>query len=560
MTTLLTSRRERRKPRPRLRSTGRTGWSLLVLVIALLVASPVLAVTAYALAQGSPRAPAGVADMVVTTLLLLLGVAVGTGVLGTGLAWLVSAYEFPLRRTLSWLLVLPLAMPAYILGFVFLSTFDYAGPVQTALRGVFGDDLGDLPARSLGGAVVLMSLTLYPYVYLMARAALHELAPSAYDAARTLGAGRGRAFREVLLPLARPSLSAGLALVMMETLTDFATVQYLNVRTLSVGVYLVWKGSFDVGSAISLAVLVLLFATAVLTSERVMRGRARFHQRAGRGRGLDRRRLVGGRAVAATAACLTVVAVAFALPVLRLVTWALAGLKRGDGALVDDRFSEYLSNSISVAAIVAGVCVLISLAIAHAIRLGAGRVVRAAAQLSTFGYAVPGAVVGIGVLAVFETGDRTLEVLGVSGGTGLLVTGSVLGILVAYVVRFTAPAYQAIDASFSRIPPSLSQSALTLGAGPSRLLGRVHLPLVQPGVAVALTLVLIDAVKELPLVLLLRPFGFSTLSVWVYELASENFWERAALPALLIVAVAVVPVALLNRSSGAVDARVRIPR
>lgn len=524
-----------------------------MLVIAALVASPVVAVAVYALALGRPEWPGTVDEMAFTTLWLLLGVAAGTAVLGVGLAWLVSAYDFPFRRTLSWLLVLPLAMPAYILGFVFLSTFDFAGPVQTALRDVFGDDIARLPVRSLGGAIVVMTLTLYPYVYLMARAAFAEVAPTAYDAARTLGAGPWRAFTAVLLPLVRPSLAAGLALVMMETLTDFATVQYFNVRTLSVGTYLVWKASFDVGSAISLAVLVLLFAVAVLGFERVLRGRARFSQRGGRGRGLDRRRLTGWRAGLATGTAGLVLAAAFVLPVTQLVAWTLAELGSGSGAASDRRFGEYLSNSLAVAGIVAAVCVLISVVMAHTVRLGGGRVVRGATQLTTFGYAVPGAVVGIGVLALFKAADDALEWLGVPGGTGILVTGSVLGILVSYVVRFTAPAYQALDASFSRVSPSVTQSAMSLGAGPGRLLGRVHLPLVRPGVAVAITLVLVDALKELPLVLLLRPFGFSTLSVWVYELASENFWQRAALPALLIVLVALVPVALLNRSSRPID-------
>ena len=539
---------------------GRPAWSLLVLLIALAVASPVLAVTGYAAAQGVPDPPGGTVGMAVTTAALLLLVAIGTGVLGTGLAWLVTAHDFPGRRALSWLLVLPLAMPAYILGFVFLSTFDYAGPVQTGLRSALGDAAPDLPVRSVGGAAVVLVLTLYPYVYLMARAAFLELAPTAYDAARTLGAGRMRAFRTVLLPLARPSLAAGLALVMMETLTDFATVQYFGVRTLSVGVYLAWKGSFQVASAISIALLVLLAAVVVLALERALRGRARYHQRGGRGRGLDQVPLTGARAWAATATCAAVVAAAFALPVVRLLGWAASALRDQPGRVLDARFGEHLSNSATVAALVALVCVAVSLVMAHTLRLGAGRLVRAAAQLTTFGYAVPGAVIGIGVLAVFTAADRLLEALGVEGGTGVLVTGSVLGVLAAYVVRFTGPAYQAVDASFSRVPPQVSLSALSLGAGPRRLLTRVHLPLVRPGVAVAATLVVIDAVKELPLVLLLRPFGFTTLSVWVYELASENFWEQAALPALLIVAVAVVPVAVLTRASRPADLAAEVVR
>ncbi len=544
----------RPRSRRRLLAAGRPGWSAAVLVIAAVIASPVVAVALGAVLQGGLRLPGGVGGMVATTLALTVLVAVGTSVLGTGLAWLVSVHEFPGRRVLSWLLVLPLAVPAYILGFVFLSTFDYAGPVQTGLRSVLGDDLGALPVRSLGGATIVLVLTLYPYVYLLVRAAFSDLAPTAYDAARTLGASPARAFRTVLLPLARPSLAAGLALVTMEVLTDFATVQYFNVRTVSVGVYLVWKGSFDVASAVSLASLVLLFAVAVLAAERALRGDARYHQRGGRGRGLERRRLTGRHAVAATGACATVAALAFGLPVLRLVTWAGAAIA-DENPFTDTRFADHLTSSVLVAAIAATTCVVVSVVLAHALRLGGGPWVRAAAQATTFGYAVPGAVVGIGVLALFSAADRLLQALGREDGTGILVTGSVLGILVAYVVRFTAPAYQAVDASFARIPPTVSASALTLGAGPTRLLGRVHLPLARSGVAVALTLVIVDAVKELPLVLLLRPFGFTTLSVWVYELASENFWERAALPALLIVLVAVVPVALTFRNPATRHAR-----
>jgi iron(III) transport system permease protein len=523
-------------------------------VVAVLVATPVIAVVLDGLGSlGSTSLPRGIGAMVVTTVLLMLGVGVGTLVVGGGLAWLVTAYRFPFRDVLVWLLVLPLAMPAYILGFVFLSTFDVSGPVQTLLRSVFGPDVWVPQVRSLPGAVIVMTLTLYPYVYLLARNALVEQAPATYDAARTLGAGRGRTLRTVLLPLARPSLAAGLALVMMETLTDFATVQYFNVRTVSVGVYLVWKGSFNFHAATQLSVLVLGFAVAVLAGERLLRGRARFHQRAGRGQGLQPERLTGWRGWGATLLAVVALAAGFVIPVVQLLLWAVGQAVSDPASVTDPRFLDYLTNSLVVAAIVAVACVGLAVTIGHGLRLGGGRVVASAAQVTTFGYAVPGAVVGIGVLIAFAVLDERLEALGVPGGTGLLVTGSVLGILYAYVVRFLAPAYQAVDASFAKISPTMTTSAMSLGASPRRILARVHLPLVRPGVAVALVLVLIDAVKELPIVLLLRPFGFTTVSVWVYELARENFWEKAALPALVIVAVAVVPVFLLFRQVRLVD-------
>jgi iron(III) transport system permease protein len=359
----------------------------------------------------------------------------------------------------------------------------------------------------------------------------------------------------VILPLARPSLAAGLALVMMETLTDFATVQYFNVKTVSVGVYLVWKGSWNFDTAASLALLVLLFAVAVLAGERLLRGRARYHQAGGRGRGLQPSLLRGWRAWAATATCVAALGAGFVVPVLQLLVWAVRNAMSDPAGLLDPRFVDYLVNSLAVASIAALACVLLSVLMGHGVRLGGGRMVRSAAQVTTFGYAVPGAVVGIGVLLAFAHLDSALESLGVPGGTGLLATGSVLGILYAYVVRFLAPAYQAVDASFAKVSPTMTQSAMSLGAGPARVLAKVHLPLVRPGVAVALVLVMIDAVKELPIVLLLRPFGFTTVSVWVYELASENFWEKAALPALVIVALAVVPVLFLFRQVRLAEAR-----
>jgi iron(III) transport system permease protein len=304
-----------------------------------------------------------------------------------------------------------------------------------------------------------------------------------------------------------------------------------------------------------MSVLVLMFAVAVLAGERMLRGRARYHQRGGRGQGLEALRLAGWRGWAATAVCLLALGAGFFVPVLRLLAWAVSEAVADPAGFLDPRFGEYLANSLGVATLAAVGCVVVSLGMSHAVRLGGGRLVRSSAQLTTFGYAVPGAVIGIGVLVAFAWLDRALEGLGVPGGTGLLVTGSVLGILYAYLVRFLAPAYQAVDASFAKVQPSMTLSAMSLGAGPMRVLTRVHLPLVRPGVAVALVLVAIDAIKELPIVLLLRPFGFTTVSVWVYQLAGENFWEKAALPALVIIAAAVVPVFLLFRQVRAADER-----
>ncbi len=533
----------------RLAGTGRPGWSAAVVVIALVVSVPVLSVLVAALASaGSPSWPGDLREMLLTTVLLLAGVAVGTAVLGVGLAWLVTAYDFPGRRAFSWLLVLPLAMPAYVLGFLFLSTFGAAGGPARASRDLFGgSQLVELLAGRLGAPVVL-SLTLYPYVFLLSRAAFRGQGQATWDAARMLGASPWRAFRQVLLPLARPALAGGLAVVMMETLTDFATVQYFGVRTVSVGVYLTWKGSFDFASAAQLSVLVLVFAVMVLAGERILRGGARYDSRGGGQRPPAAPHvLTGSSRWWAFAAAFSVLAAGFLLPVVQLLWWAVTATLADSSALSTGRFATNLTNSAVMAALAALACVTLALLVTHGVRVTGGRVARAAAQLTTFGYAVPGAVIGIGVLVAFAAFDGWLEALGVPGGTGLVVTGSVLGILASYVVRFLAPAYQAVDASFATISPSVTSSAFSLGASPMRVLRRVHLPLSRSGIAVALVLVAVDAVKELPLVLLLRPFGFTTVSVWVYELANENFWEQAALPALLIVALAIVPVCFLVR-------------
>jgi iron(III) transport system permease protein len=535
--------------RDRGKGTGRTGWSVGVGLIAVLASLPVIAVVidAFAATGSDIQWPPRLGHMVITTIVLLLCVGVGTVVIGGGLAWLVTAYSFPGRGALSWLLVLPLAMPAYIAGFVYLYLLDYPGPIQTQWREWFGQDAWFPDVHSTGMAAVVLSLCLYPYVYLLARSALLEQAPATYDAARSLGCSPTRALFRVVLPLARPSLMAGAALVMMETLTDFGTVAYFNVETVTVGVYRVWKGTFDRESATALASLVLAFALVVILAERLARGRARFLQKGGKDRGFTPVPLRGAKGWAATGVCCLVLLLAFALPVWQLVWWAGHAEDGGFSSLLDERYLEYLWNSLRVGFIAAGGCVAAAVIMAHAAKLSQGRRVEMASQVATVGYAIPGAVVAIGVLIATAWVDDAAEAIGISGGIGAVATGSVIGVVYAYLVRFMAPAYQSVDASFAKMSPSLTGAALSLGALPRRVLTRVHLPLARAGVAVALVLVLVDALKELPIVLLLRPFGFTTLSIQAYQEASEARWESAATPALTIVIVATIPVLILFR-------------
>jgi iron(III) transport system permease protein len=529
---------------------GRRAWLFVTLLVAVAVVLPVGLVGASILSPSvdvwAQLWRTDLPEMLVTTVGLMLGTVAGTVVVGASLAWLVGRYRFPGQRAFSWLLVLPLAMPAYVLGFVYVGLLDHPGPVQTTLRGWFGQDVWFPEVRSFPLAVVVMTLALYPYVYLLARAALREQSASTYEAARVLGQGPLAAARRVVLPLARPSLAAGAALVAMETLTDYATVQYFNVTTVSVGISQVWNGMYDRNAAAELASLVLLFAVAVIAFERLARGRARYTQDGAGARPVENVRLHGWRAWCAAAACTAVIAVTFAIPLAQLLAWTQPSMLRTAAGGLDPRYAGYLGNSLLVAGAAAAVCAVLGVVIASATRLSGDRVTRALARAATVGYAVPGPVVAVGVLLLTAAGASALDTLGLPGAR-VLATGTVGALVYAYVVRFLALGYNSVDASLEKLPPSLTSAALTLGARPRAVVRRVHLPLVRSGVGVAVVLVAVDALKELPVVLLLRPFGFETLAVWVFQLASESRWEQAGLPALTIVAVAVLPVVLLFR-------------
>jgi iron(III) transport system permease protein len=481
-----------------------------------------------------------------TTALLLGGVAIGTVVLGAGLAWLVSAYRFPGSTTFGWMLILPFAMPSYILGFLTLSTFGRTGPIQDTWRSWFGRDAWFPDVESLGGAIVAFTLVLYPYVYLLARAALRDQAAGAYHAARTLGAGPSEAARRVVLPLVRPAIAAGGAVVMMETLTDFATVQYFGVDTVSVGVFRIWRGTYDRNAASEIATLVLAFALLAIGLERIARGRAKFGQAGGAGAGIERRTLTGWRSVTATAVCGVMVLTAFVGPVVQLGVWAVREQMSDRGTPLLDEYPGYLWHSTQLVVLTVAICTVVALVVANARRFGGRRITLLASRAIAVGYAVPGPVVGIGVLLATVAVDRGLAAIGL-GLPGFVATGSLLVLVYAYTVRFLAPGLSAVESGVGQVPEEMTASARTLGAAPLETARRVHLPLARASLFSAAVLVGVDALKELPIVLLLRPFGFDTLPVWVYNLASESRYEQAALPALSIIVAALVPVFLLSR-------------
>ena len=533
-----------------LRRVRRPGWVAAPVVAAVLATIPIAALASSVLRpnrevwrqQWDTRLP----DQIVTTITLTGGVVICSVALGVGLAWLVGAHRFPGRRLLSWALVLPLAMPGYILGFVTTATFGVAGPVQTSWRDAFGRDAGFPEIRTLPGAIFTLTLTLYPYVYLLARAALRDQAATAAQVARTLGASRAEAARRVVVPMLRPAIAAGAAIVAMETLTDFATVQYFNQETITVGVFRIWRGSYDRDAASEIATLVLVFALFAIALERILRGRARFGDSAGQGASAEPVRLRGWRAAGATAGATLVVTLAFIAPVLRLVTWALDEQRSTRGTPMVERYLDFLGNSLTLVAVTVAICLAVSAVVANAHRFTSARIVRYASRVSIVGYAVPGPVVAMGVVLTLVAVDDLLEVGG-SGLPGFAATGSFIALAYAYAIRFLAPGLTSVEAGMAQVHVDVTSSAQALGASPLSVVRRIHLPLSRTSVLAAAVLVGVDALKELPIAYLLRPVGFDTLPVWVFDLASESRFEQAALPALTIIAVALVPVALLSQ-------------
>ncbi len=479
-----------------------------------------------------------------TTAALALVVLAVVLLLGVGTGWLVAAREFPGRRTLSWMLVLPLAMPAFVMAYAYTDFLASFGPLQAALRRATGWEVGDYwfpEIHSWPAAGVFLGLALYPYVYLLARAAFADRGASLEEAARSLGLGPRQTWWRVTWPVARPAVVAGCALAMMETLADFGTVAYFAVDSFTAGIYRAWQGMGDRAGAARLAMMLLVVVIAVLALERIQRGRMQFHPR--NLRPAERRVLHGAAAWRATLACALPVALGFVLPAALL---ALAWLD--SGAAVDARLSKWIGNTAWLAALGVAVVLPVALVAAYSRRVASSPALRAALLLSNTGYALPGVVLGVGLLILSGAVDRALApVTGWLGIPALLAGGSVAAVVYAYVVRFFPVAAQGIESGLERISPSMDQSARSLGRRPLEVLREVHWPLMRRSVGAAALLVAIDCLKELPATLVLRPFDLDTLAVVAYQFASDERLADAALPALLIVLVGAVPVVWLSR-------------
>jgi iron(III) transport system permease protein len=480
------------------------------------------------------------------TVLLLACVALLTAVLGTGLAWLVAGHDFPGRGIFAWALLLPLAVPGYVLAVVFAGALDFSGPLQSWLRDVVGSGLRVPPIRSLGGAVLVLTLCLYPYVYMLARVAFETAGARTLEAAQTLGLDRRAAFRRALLPLARPAIAAGVGLVCMETLADFGVVAALNVDTFTTAIYRAWYGMFSIAAALQMAAVLALLALAGVWIERRLRGGRSFAGQRPSG-ALQRQQLTGTRALAATAIASLVLAIAFVLPMTQLLAWAV----KHAAADLDARYWAFAGRSVALAA--SGALVVVAAALVHgyALRLERRAWLLGLGRFATVGYAIPGTVLAVGLFAPVAALNSWLQDrLDLAYGATapqVFLQGTLLTMFVAYLARFLAVGTGPVESGLERIHRNLDEAAMLLGARGIARLRRLHLPLLRGSLLAAAVLVFVDLMKELPITLMTRPFGFETLAVRVFEMAAEGEWERAALPSVLIVAAGVLPVVLLAR-------------
>jgi len=531
-------------------------WTVLVCAIALFALLPILALVFLALQPAGgvwehlfstvlPRA-------IGTTILLMLGVAAFTIAVGVTSAWLVTMCRFPGRALFDWALLLPLAVPTYIVAYAYVEVMDVTGPVQTAIRTVFGfasaRDYWFPEIRSLPGAVFVMGIVLYPYVYLTTRAMFLMQSACALDVARTLGAGPMRLFGAVALPLARPAIAVGVMLVLMECLNDIGAVEFFGVKTLTFSIYDTWLNRGSLAGAAQMATALLVIVFALIWAERYARRHQRFHQTTSRYMALPSYRLTGWRALAAVAFCFLIVFLGFLVPAGLLLDLASRRLEQ----ILEPGFLSAVRNSLVLAISAVVLTVLTGIALAYALRLKRNTLIHGLARLASIGYAVPGTVLAVGILIPTVALDNLIDetakaTLGIT--TGLLLSGSGLALVYAYATRFLAVAFGTLESGLAKVSPNLDMASRALGRTALRTLAEVHLPVLRPALATAAMLVFVDCMKELPATILLRPFNFETLSTTVYAAASQEVFEDGAVAALTIVIVGLLPVILLARTS-----------
>jgi iron(III) transport system permease protein len=540
------------------RSKKREGsgwWSILTVSIALLVSVPILTVAANIFVPSGDiwqhLASTVLPDYVKNSFWLMIGVGTGVFVIGVGTAWLVTMCRFPGSRWFNWMLILPMAVPAYLMAYTYTDFLAYTGPVQGFIRDITGWGLGDYwfpNVRSLGGAIVMMSFVFFPYVYLLTRAAFLEQSSSLLEAGRSLGATPFQGFYKIALPLARPSIAAGMALALMETLNDFGTVDYFGVQTFTTGIYRTWFGLGERAAAAQLSAFLMLFILVLILMERWSRSRMSVKQSGtGRFRQLHVYDLKGWKAWLSTLFCAVPVTVGFLIPTAILTEMLISNFS----AAVDARFVQFSINTILVASIAGLLALLVALIMAYGVRLNPNFITRFSTRIGSMGYAIPGSVIAVGILIPFGWVDNSIdgwlrETFGVS--SGLILSGTIFALIFAYVVRFLAVAFNTVEASLGKITPNMDEAAEGMGYSFGKILRKIHMPMMSGSLFAAIMLVVVDVIKELPATLIVRPFNFDTLAVQVYRLASDERLAESSGAALAIILVGLVPVIILSRS------------
>lgn len=527
------------------------GWLFVVAAIALILSLPTLAVLSSIFSNQAETwdhlAATVLPGYVGNSLSLMAGVSVGVLIMGVGTAWLVTKCRFPGDRLFEWALLLPLAAPTYILAYTYTDLLDVSGVVQVNLRQAFNWQVGDYwfpDIRSLPGAIALLSLTLYPYVYLLARVAFLEQSAGVLEASRLLGCNPWRSFWQISLPLARPAIVAGLSLALMETLNDFGTVEYFGVSTFTTGIYRTWFGLGEPVAAAQLAACLLLFILWLILGERWSRRQVKFYQTSSY-YSLPSYELRGWRAGLAVCACAVPIILGLLIPAGDLSLMTL----RSPDQILGNQFWDFALNSFTLAVITALIALVLGLVIAYSVRLADTAPVRFASQITALGYAVPGSVIAVGTLIPLGWADNTIDTWFRDNwqiSTGLLFSGTIFALVFGYLVRFLAVSLGGITTSLEKIKPNLDNAARSLGHQPLIILGKVHIPLLWSSLMTAGILVFVDVMKELPATMILRPFNFNTLAVRVYNLASDERLSEAASSALAIVLVGLIPVLILT--------------
>ena len=530
-------------------------WTFATLVIAILVGIPVLTVAANIFVPSGDvwqhLTATVLDDYIMNSFWLMIGVGTGVFVIGVGTAWLVTMCKFPGSKIYEWILILPMAVPAYLMAYSYTDFFTYTGPAQALLRDITGWGLGDYwfpDIRSLQGAILMMSFVFYPYVYMLTRAAFLEQSSSLLEAGRSLGASPLKTFFKIALPLARPSIAAGMALSLMETLNDFGTVDYFGVQTFTTGIYRTWFGLGERAAAAQLAGFLLIFILFLILLERWSRSRMKMDARGtGRYKRLKIFELKGWKAWASTLFCFIPVFIGFLLPTAILIGMMLSNL---DVAL-DSRFITFSLNTVIVAVIAGITALALAIIMAYGVRLNPSWTTKTATRIGSLGYAIPGSVIAVGILIPFGWTDNMLDswlrsTFGFS--SGLLLSGTIFALIFAYVVRFLAVAFNTVEASLAKITPSMDEAAEGLGYSFSKTLKKIHIPMMSGSLFTAIMLVIVDVIKELPATLIVRPFNFDTLAVQVYRLASDERLAESSGAALAIILVGLIPVFILSKS------------